>query len=181
MLSKREGGSPGIMYTCGGGVHVLLVLSYSSGNFPVFRVPFPVQVIEEAVEEGSPIVLISGTHSEMANAVVSNTLMQVRVCMFWVSMERHPSFPAPTFVVPDASSSEESCVASDCCLEMKAWMLFRRIKQREKQQINRVGQNRIYALYMTVCMVISLQKYHLYTVYIWFCPTLQIKHPRSIV
>ena len=41
--------------------------------------------------------------------------------------------------------------------------------------ICRVGQNRIYTLYMTVCMVNSLPKI-LYThrIYIWFWPTLNI-------
>jgi hypothetical protein len=34
--------------------------------------------------------------------------------------------------------------------------------------ISRVGQNRIYLPYMTVYLVISLQKYRIYTVYIWF-------------
>jgi len=44
--------------------------------------------------------------------------------------------------------------------------------------IARVGQNRMYAPYMTVCMVISLPKipyiHRIYTVYIWFWPTLNI-------
>jgi len=40
--------------------------------------------------------------------------------------------------------------------------------------IVRVGQNRIYTPYMTVCMVISLPKYRIHTVYIWFWPTLQM-------
>jgi len=42
-------------------------------------------------------------------------------------------------------------------------------------QINRVGQNRIYAPNMTVYLVISLPKYRIYTVYIGFWPTLQMK------
>jgi len=41
----------------------------------------------------------------------------------------------------------------------------------------RVGQNRIYTPYMTVCMVISLQQYRIYTyipINIWFWPTLDM-------
>ena len=42
-----------------------------------------------------------------------------------------------------------------------------------KQEVgNRVGQNRIYMPYMTVYLVISCPKYRIYTVYIWFWPTL---------
>ena len=37
---------------------------------------------------------------------------------------------------------------------------------------SRVGQNCIYAPYMTVYLVISLPTYRIYTVYIWFWPTL---------
>ena len=37
----------------------------------------------------------------------------------------------------------------------------------------RVGQNRISTLYMTVYLVVSLPKLpYMYTVYIWFWPTL---------
>ena len=40
----------------------------------------------------------------------------------------------------------------------------------------RVGHNRIYTPYMTVYFVISLPKFRIYTVYIWFWPTLQVRH-----
>jgi len=45
-----------------------------------------------------------------------------------------------------------------------------------KSQIHRVGQNRMYTPYMTVCLVISLPKIP-YTnrIYIWFWPSLQIQ------
>jgi len=36
----------------------------------------------------------------------------------------------------------------------------------------RVGQNRICTRYMTVYLVIFLPNYRIYTVYIWFWPTL---------
>ena len=35
----------------------------------------------------------------------------------------------------------------------------------------RVGQNRVYTPYITVCLMKSLQKNRIYTVYIWFWPT----------
>ena len=38
--------------------------------------------------------------------------------------------------------------------------------------IYRVGQNRIFTPYMTLFLVLSLPKYRIYTVYIWFWPTL---------
>jgi len=40
----------------------------------------------------------------------------------------------------------------------------------------RDGQNRIYAPFMTVYLVISLLKHRIYTVYVWFRPTLFILH-----
>ena len=46
-------------------------------------------------------------------------------------------------------------------------------------RIPRVGQNRIYAPYMTVYLYIwwfSCQKHRIYTVYIWSWPTLRIPH-----
>jgi hypothetical protein len=39
---------------------------------------------------------------------------------------------------------------------------------------HRVGQDRIYIPYTNVHLVIPSQKYRIYTVYIWFCPTLCI-------
>jgi len=44
----------------------------------------------------------------------------------------------------------------------------------------RVGQNRMYTPYMTVYFVISLQKYRIYTVYIWFWPTRYKTHTQGL-
>ena len=44
--------------------------------------------------------------------------------------------------------------------------------------ISRVGQNRIYTPYMTVYLV-PCQNYRIYTVYIWFWPTLHISKQRE--
>ena len=38
----------------------------------------------------------------------------------------------------------------------------------------RVGQNRVYTPYMTVCIVISLPKYRIYIVYTYMCMVLAI-------
>ena len=43
-----------------------------------------------------------------------------------------------------------------------------------QRPVYRVGQNRIYAPYMTVYLVISLPKIAYTAVYIWFWPTLHI-------
>jgi hypothetical protein len=48
-------------------------------------------------------------------------------------------------------------ITSKACFACRRWSRF--------LVISRVGQNRIYAPYMTVYMVISFQKYRIYTVY----------------
>jgi hypothetical protein len=47
--------------------------------------------------------------------------------------------------------------------------------------IYKVGQNRIYTPYMTVYLVNFYQKYHIYTVYIWFWPTVYIYDVCTVV
>jgi len=42
--------------------------------------------------------------------------------------------------------------------------------------MTRVGQNRVYTPYMTVYLVVFLPKYRVYTVYIWFWPTLRMTY-----
>ena len=62
------------------------------------------------------------------------------------------------------------CKDMDVCLRMHVHLHV--FFLRECVSIRRVGQNRISAPYMTVCMVIFLLKYRMYTVYTYKCMVL---------